>query len=127
MWPYDTYKTAWLGSSADLGRAHTGHRVSPAEYAMMARGESLATAIIAVSRFVGETVGRFIVKPLRTWNKRRVTYDELMGLDDHMLRDLGITRGQIAGVAVAAATGDQTVHQMTVGQIANRNEPVKAA
>jgi uncharacterized protein YjiS (DUF1127 family) len=127
MWPYDTYKTAWLGSSADLGRAHTGHRISPAEYAMMARGETLATALIAVGRFAGEAFGRFVVKPLRTWNKRRVTYDELMGLDDHMLRDLGITRGQIAGVAVAAAEGAQTVREMTAGEIANRNEPVKAA
>lgn len=127
MWLYDTYKTAWLGSTAEIGRAHTGHRISPAEYAMMARGESWATALISVSRFVVKAVDRFVVKPAKIWNKRRVTYDELMGLDDHMLRDLGITRGQIAGVAVAAATGNLNVRELTVGEIANRNESVKAA
>jgi uncharacterized protein YjiS (DUF1127 family) len=127
MWPHDTYKTAWLGSSADAGRAHAGYRMSPSEYAMMARGASWATALMAVSRFVGETLDRFVVKPLKAWQKRRVTYDELMGLDDHMLRDLGIMRGQIGSVAMAAATGETSVRELTIGEIANRNEPVKAA
>jgi uncharacterized protein YjiS (DUF1127 family) len=127
MWPFDTYKTSWLGASSDPGRAYAGHRLSPTEYAMMARGESFATALIAVSRFIGEAVGRFIVAPFKAWRRQRVTYDELMALDDHMLRDLGITRGQVASVALIAATDKIRVRDMTISQIANRNDSNKAA
>jgi len=127
MWPYDTYKTSWLGASAEAGRAYSGHRLSPTEYAMMARGESLATALITVSRFIGEALDRFVAKPFTAWRRKRVTYDELMALDDHMLRDLGITRGQVASVALIAAGDDVRVRNMTISQLANGNEPSKVA
>jgi uncharacterized protein YjiS (DUF1127 family) len=42
---------------------------------------------------------RHIVRPLADWQDRRSAADELMGLDDHMLADIGIRRGDIPGIA----------------------------
>ena len=46
-----------------------------------------------------------IVEPGRGWRGRARTRQELSALDDSMLRDIGIERGQIDGIAVAAAEG----------------------
>lgn len=46
-----------------------------------------------------------IVEPARRWRVRARTRQELSALDDSMLRDIGIERGQIDGIAVAAAEG----------------------
>jgi uncharacterized protein YjiS (DUF1127 family) len=67
----------------------------------IARGE---IGEVATKSF-GETTGlaRAIVKfaadavlaPLADWYGRRATYRELMRLDDHLLRDIGLTRAEI--------------------------------
>lgn len=46
-----------------------------------------------------------IVAPLRRWRLRARTRTELSALDDSMLRDIGIERGQIDGIAEAVASG----------------------
>jgi uncharacterized protein YjiS (DUF1127 family) len=46
-----------------------------------------------------------IVEPARRWRVRARTRQELSALDDAMLRDIGIERGQIEGIAVAASEG----------------------
>lgn len=47
-----------------------------------------------------------IVEPFRRWRLRARTRAELGALDDAMLRDIGIERGQIDGVAEAVANGE---------------------
>jgi uncharacterized protein YjiS (DUF1127 family) len=46
-----------------------------------------------------------IVEPVRRWRTRARTRQELSALDDSMLRDIGIERGQIDGIAAAVAEG----------------------
>lgn len=46
-----------------------------------------------------------IVEPFRRWRLRTRTRAELSALDDSMLRDIGIERGQIDGIAEAVANG----------------------
>ena len=41
-------------------------------------------------------VKRHIVDPMRARARRERQLEELMGMDDHMLRDLGLSRGGIA-------------------------------
>ncbi len=50
-------------------------------------------------------VNELIVEPARRWRVRARTRQELQALDDTMLRDIGIERGQIDGIAVAASAG----------------------
>ena len=47
----------------------------------------------------------------RHWRKQRATVDVLRGLSDHTLKDIGLTRGDIRGIAsvVAARNQDLTV------------------
>ena len=51
----------------------------------------------------GSLLGRYILKPLADWRARQRAMDELMSLDDHMLKDIGISRCEIFGI------GDGTV------------------
>jgi len=50
-------------------------------------------------------IRRAIVAPIGRWLVRLRTERELNTLDDKMLRDIGIERGQIEAIAEAAATG----------------------
>lgn len=52
-----------------------------------------------------ELVHDLIVEPARRWRVRARTRQELSALDDTMLRDIGIERGQIDGIAQAASEG----------------------
>lgn len=47
-----------------------------------------------------------IVRPIRAWRLRERTRRELMQLDDAMLRDIGVERGQIEGIAAAVANAE---------------------
>ncbi len=44
---------------------------------------------------------RRAIASLRRWRKRRKAIAELSRLDDHMLRDIGVSRGQIREVVDA--------------------------
>ncbi len=52
-----------------------------------------AHAVNAVAAWLGD-----IVSAVRTWRARRAAIDELSRLDDHLLRDIGIHRGEIYAV-----------------------------
>ena len=60
-------------------------------------------------------VNDLIVEPARRWRVRARTRQELSALDDAMLRDIGIERGQIEGIAVAAAEGKAAGAAIPVG------------
>jgi uncharacterized protein YjiS (DUF1127 family) len=44
---------------------------------------------------------------IKVWNERRSTYAELEGLDDRILADIGLSRGEIAQVADGHYVRDQ--------------------
>jgi uncharacterized protein YjiS (DUF1127 family) len=47
---------------------------------------------------LGSLLSRLVLAPLARLKAREAAYEELMSLDDHMLKDIGITRSQIPGV-----------------------------
>ncbi len=58
-------------------------------------------AFRAVFRAAVGALGRVLVRGIRAFKRRRdlrAAYDELAGLDDRMLRDIGIARGEIWNV-----------------------------
>jgi uncharacterized protein YjiS (DUF1127 family) len=46
----------------------------------------------------GEMLHDLLIAPVALWNKRRVAYSALNGLDNRMLADIGITRAEISDV-----------------------------
>lgn len=61
---------------------------------------------------------RLVVQPWANWRARRVAYAELSALDDHMLSDIGISRGEIPGIVAGRLAPRRAV---------NENEPQAAA
>lgn len=59
--------------------------------------ESIKKVAFAAAR-AGSVVNRYVFKPIANRRARRVAIEELMSLDDHMLADIGITRGDIPGI-----------------------------
>jgi uncharacterized protein YjiS (DUF1127 family) len=64
-----------------------------------ALGKMIVAAFDAVVATMRQSYARY-----RQYRATRVTYDELSGLDDHTLRDLGMSRDEILSVA-AETTG----------------------
>jgi uncharacterized protein YjiS (DUF1127 family) len=63
------------------------------------RSAALGKMIVAAFDAVVATVRR-AYRRYQQYRAARVTYDELSGLDDHALRDLGMTRDEIQSFAV---------------------------
>jgi uncharacterized protein YjiS (DUF1127 family) len=61
-----------------------------------ARAQAVAELIGKASSGIKGLVKRHIVEPLRVRARRQRQLEELMHMDDHMLRDLGLSRGGIA-------------------------------
>ncbi len=57
----------------------------------LAVGEAIGTAVVGLRRLYRALV----VAPLERRRTRQAAYRELMSMDEHMLRDIGITRGDI--------------------------------
>ena len=69
-----------------------------------ALGEMIAAASDAVAATVRRAYARY-----QQYRAARATYDELSGLDDHALRDLGMSRDEIPSFAAeTAGLADQT-------------------
>jgi uncharacterized protein YjiS (DUF1127 family) len=60
------------------------------------RAKALAELIGKAGAGIKGLVKRHIVEPLRARARRQRQLEELMSMDDHMLRDLGLSRGGIA-------------------------------
>ena len=43
-------------------------------------------------------LSRLVVRPFASWRARQLALVELSRLDDHMLADIGISRGEIPGI-----------------------------
>ena len=92
-----------------------------AQAARKARAEAVrdlfAKAKTAFAR-LGKSIGKTVVRPFKELRSRQKAYEELMGLDDHMLRDLGISRAQIRFIVS---------HGREAEVAANANQPRRAA
>ena len=61
---------------------------------------SLALAALIADGIVAIGGGlKTLTARLKGWNERRMTFNELDGLDDRTLADIGLSRGEIAQVA----------------------------
>jgi uncharacterized protein YjiS (DUF1127 family) len=78
------------------------------------RSKALAELFGKAGRGIKGFVKRHIVDPMRARARRERQLEELMGMDDHMLRDLGLSRG---GIAYAFDHGRE-------GEPANANAPL---
>lgn len=85
--------------------------------ARAARAESVGDLFAKMGAFVVR-VGKSMVHPFKEIRSRQKAYEELMGLDDYMLRDLGISRAQIRFIVS---------HGREAEVAANANEPRRAA
>jgi len=63
-------------------------------------------------------IDRFVVAPWAEWRGRRLALAELSRLDDHMLADIGISRGEIPGIVSGELPPRRAV---------NENKPSAAA
>jgi len=54
-------------------------------------------------QMLADFVDAKLLRPLRAWRLRARTRRELMALDDTALRDIGVERGQIEGIAASVA------------------------
>ena len=66
--------------------------------------EAVFRGILAAPRAIKLSFVHF-----RQWRRRRATIDTLRGLSDHTLKDIGLTRGDIQGIASVIATRDNDV------------------
>src|SRR5262245_60590036 len=79
----------------------TNEKPFPNEFAIyhaarIARAEAFARLVRKAAGGIASLVKRNLVGPLRARAERRRQLDELLNMDDHMLRDLGLSRGGIA-------------------------------
>lgn len=74
---------------------------------MQAMREFISWLVEGAATFTGRTIGllRQWVGAYRAWRTRRAAIRELQGLDNRMLRDMGIARSEIEWLV---AGGDQT-------------------
>ncbi len=89
---------------------------------MKAENNGRTAAVLA-----GSLLNRYIVKPLADWRARQVAMEELMSLDDHMLADIGITRGEIPGIVSGMLRPGRAANEDMPRRVANERLPRRVA
>jgi uncharacterized protein YjiS (DUF1127 family) len=74
---------------------------------------------MTISRILGR-----VARPLAGWRQRQMAYDELTALDEHMLADIGICRGDIPGIVSGVVAPED---HLGASRRANDNIPTIAA
>jgi len=104
-------------------------KMSEHDKARLAQAEAIADAVIGVSNVVSK-VAAWLYAPIKAWRFQLRTREELEGLDDRTLADIGLTRGDIrrvaAGLWVPENRSAQTAFAAPV-PASNVNKPQIAA
>lgn len=100
----------------------TNEKTYPDEFAIYQaarrqRAEAFARLVGKAATGITGWVKRHVVEPLQARAARQRQLEELTNMDDHMLRDLGLSRG---GIAYAFEHGRE-------GEPANANTPSRKA
>jgi uncharacterized protein YjiS (DUF1127 family) len=86
----------------------------------------IAGAIVALANSVAMSIAR-----VKSWNERRATFAELEALDDRILADIGLSRGDISQVAQGHYVRDAFDYSQhaaqTVKHVANQDRNRNAA
>ena len=126
---YTVSQTPWLGEGPAGFSAAMQRRQEDLDAVMQRRDVRIALVIGSVVGQAFATVSSMVARA-RAWRRERATYAELMALDEHMLRDIGIRRGEIGDIAYVAARSAEelTAHEL-VGRVAaaNQDYPQKVA
>ena len=93
-----------------------------AHAARAARARAFAEFIGAVAGGIKSLTNRFAA-PLRARAQRQRQLEELLSMDDHMLRDLGLSRGGIAYAFAHGRDAEVGRAEFGVGEPANTNTP----
>jgi uncharacterized protein YjiS (DUF1127 family) len=56
-------------------------------------------------------LSRLVVRPFASWRARQLALEELSALDDHMLADIGISRGEIPGIVTGKLPPRRAVNE----------------
>ena len=56
-------------------------------------------------------LNRLVVRPFAGWRARKLALVELSALDDHMLADIGISRGEIPGIVAGRLSPRRAVNE----------------
>ncbi|MCS6922290.1 MAG: DUF1127 domain-containing protein [Elioraea sp.] len=92
--------------------------------AIRARDEAIGRAIAAAARWLWNAL-RGAVTFLATYPRRRALYDQLSAMSDRELRDIGLTRGDLARVFdpdfAPPQLGTATGERMATPEPANNN------
>ena len=106
--PYDT-------NTEFTALPKAGYRLTARDKALMARGEAIAEAVAGIAHVVRAVFAK-LYKPVERWAIERATRDELMGLDERTLADIGLTRGDIPQVAAGLWVPENRLAQVRAAQ-----------
>ncbi len=81
----------------------------------VANGEALARGLMALGRRLAE------------WRRRQLARQELLGLDDRMLSDIGLSRGDIEAAIRGVVVPGQDADNENQRPAANQDAPCRAA
>ncbi len=88
--------------------------------------EEIHVAVGTVARFVRE----WLVLPVKAWYRRGKLSEEMMGMDDRALADIGISRAQVQWVVSGAFSATETPRRQSAEEstivhlpVENREKP----
>ena len=86
------------------------------------RMRSLALAALAADVIVAVGSGlKKLAARIKGWNERRMTFNELDGLDDRTLADIGLSRGEISQVAAGHYVRDEDGYAFRAASVSAAN------
>ncbi|MBI3503438.1 MAG: DUF1127 domain-containing protein [Proteobacteria bacterium] len=112
--------------SPTLNGLYSAAQVETALEARRVRGQALAAIAADGIGAIGSGL-KTLFSRFKNWNERRSTFLELEGLDDRILADIGLSRGEIAQVAAGHYVRQQDGFKYLAKPVQPANAQVAAA